>query len=260
MIGTFLQATQWLLVVLPTTERALDKLNRLRGQVFGNNQHDQGGTERTQATQAELSEEDATTEGTVFEGTLVTQGEVVNLMTLMMTIGVFGATCPLLLLLTPLGFWFQLCATRWRQSTSHEPFGKRLASQILVQLPVRAFQIEGIALAWCTTSFVLWDLGAGIGPVVLFVCLQVISLCCLKLFHRDNQPQADIAPQTVTFNSSPRHTTNLADVIWFNNSNNDGVIVEQMSRAPVRRHAHELGAMREHGQDVQCIEFASSKP
>ena len=123
------------------------------------------------------------------------QADIVRALSVFLTVSAFGTTVPALMVLMPVAIWLQLCAldmvARHREG---EHWGEKLATQVLVGVPARVMRQAARIGLWCTTTFIMIDLGTSrfsspqnclsvgcctefdVGPMVLFAVFAALEL------------------------------------------------------------------------------------
>lgn len=107
------------------------------------------------------------------------QLELVQLLSTSLTVTIFGALVPPLLLLSPLGVWLRLCALEWNVGHRTERFGRAVAVDVLVQQPVRLFHHLMHYGSWAIAAFIFVDLEYGLGWLPAR-CFHVSHMSCAQ--------------------------------------------------------------------------------
>eukprot|EP00656_Telonema_subtile_P000554 TRINITY_DN10255_c0_g1_i1.p1 TRINITY_DN10255_c0_g1~~TRINITY_DN10255_c0_g1_i1.p1 ORF type:complete len:994 (-),score=211.74 TRINITY_DN10255_c0_g1_i1:784-3765(-) len=109
---------------------------------------------------------------------LAEQTKLVQTLTLLLTVEIFGPVVPPLMLLAPSVSWLQLCASdAVHRHASRASWSALLASNVLVQAPMSMYRRIGRVGSWTVAAVVFADLEFGVGPIVcygLFMTAEVL--------------------------------------------------------------------------------------
>ena len=96
------------------------------------------------------------------------QTATVKILSLILTVSVFAALVPVLVVILPLSIYLMLCQRNCLDTKSHRQVGEVIASNILVQLPISSFRVLARGGAWAVAVFLIVDLDWGTGPLVFY--------------------------------------------------------------------------------------------
>ena len=131
----------------------------------------------------------------------IVQQEVISTMVQMIAAAVFGCVVPPLLCLLPLLIWAQLGALNIVKRTKRVSFGLTIASNILVQKPLRMFILINCTLSCMVNVWIFVDLGFGLPAIILYGILFVwtISWASYRWHTISRRPRA-VCREVIHFN------------------------------------------------------------
>eukprot|EP00656_Telonema_subtile_P056530 TRINITY_DN9049_c0_g1_i1.p1 TRINITY_DN9049_c0_g1~~TRINITY_DN9049_c0_g1_i1.p1 ORF type:complete len:1372 (-),score=167.80 TRINITY_DN9049_c0_g1_i1:1954-6069(-) len=113
------------------------------------------------------------------------QQEVLNILTFILLIELFGGLVPVLLLLAPIVSWVKLCA--WdcieRHSGNGESWGEVVASNIIVQVPVTLLHRLLRVGTWLVAAFIFVDLQFDVGPILVYTAVSLLETIFTECLH-----------------------------------------------------------------------------